>query len=1819
MSFFPNKKDCFPTEVLQAAARASSDMKTLTDLLVRLGPDDVEENCFNQALIICVQNGDLTAVGKLLLKGARGWDEGIDVALSRFHFSVAALLYLSRAAHVGDSDFIAKLFRPDDPSVKIRRDDNVGHVRRHIANGAIEPVAHVPIKVGMRKKQYGAVYQLLLHTDCDVETGRADWRGLALKELQPEWLKAIGPWGQRLSFMSNFLSFIPNEVGCLDKLQRLNLAHNNLSRVPSALVQLPQLRSLNVSNNKLTELPQSCEWTGTMTVLNLSSNSLKSLPSGIQSTNLKQIRLTHNPMTEVPRAVCFCEGLESLDISHTEIAFLPNDMGRLLHLTELGTDGLEIDDPNPTLVKNPKDCVQYLRQRLRGAEPFYKMKMMIVGYAARGKTTLVGRLLNNEVSNLSTVGIELNEWTYAPAVLGQKFTFQIWDFGGQEEYYATHQCFLSARSLYLVVWRLTDGDEGIGELRLWLDNIAARAPDSPIIIVGTFLDGLTSEERDAKLEVRLLEKANDLTTLPRYKKLKVVSLVAVSCVKETLENIDLLKREIYEAAAGATIGRTKVMGEKIPASYVQLERRLTRYRAKVSRTNAPPIMTRQELRLFVRRSQSTRNDICDDDEFDTAVRFQHQIGSLLHFNDASGRLSNLYFIDPRWLCDMMATVITVRERNPYIMNGILRVASLPQLFKDKRFPPDLHVEYLSLLNRFEIALPLDQKHILIPSMLPPDPPADVPLLFCSSPVLSRQHSMAYMPPGFWSRLIARLLSFIKDLVIWLPPNETKPVAVAGDPPPAIEVNVVDEDEKKDEEEIVPDTEKKENAADDVDESKVRSKSKSLSLTSESTDGSTGGESTVASLPKGDDEKPLWSDDDDDDDDDDDGDEDGNKARADLAQTGRRDSNWEIVFQEGHYDDRHLSVKSLDDVTPAAAAKRSPFQVRSGSQFSTGSQNSARRKKVNQVLSKNRGGPDDLEVLQKYKLTYWRTGLCFSHPHVFFMIRKLDEDSKYKRPGIETITSSGRNGTKALGRLVDHINRLIGEWFPGLDGTDGVRPLVAQLCSCIECKRLGRENVHMFDYEVDCLAALSKSPTIRCPNHDNPVQLAELVPELLLTDVDAKYHLVENDIHVDKDEDNLLGRGGFGEVYRGYCRGETVAIKTYLDVAGQSEPASQFKEIRQEAIVLQKISHPNLVGMVGICLRPLLLVLDLAPLGSLSAFVKSQGPIHRVVVHKIAGQVAAALAYLHDQSIIFRDLKAGNVLLWSLDVEAEINIKLTDYGIATFAAPSGLKGFEGTKGFQAPEMLRYSGTEEYTCMVDVYAYAMFLYQLIARRPPFHNYSEVEVSPAVLQGRRPIVSDLPLTQCGLLYLAGLMAQCWSGNALDRVPANAVPSLVYNPTFVATLGAAHVDSNDDDSCRGCILVDAAQLWIGTTELNNTVKIGVYNLKKLTSSPPKASFTLNGAKCLHMSNHGASVWIGIADSSSSRDSHLYEYQTDKSNQPLLIKKYLINRHVTSVCIIDNVLVVGNDAGSIETIELVQESSSKSSSQPQRLDVVNVGKYSILALFYFDESIWCISKRYVQIFDRDDLSFEGMWTHPTIDSAISVVQASLDRKQIWCSYVDAPTLSAWNTDEKHTLHKDIVLDETTPVNDFAVNVDTIWIATTDGRICVVDMETGTKIYMFDPYRRKIGRLLSGSLSGPCGTESGLVVSVGHAWAPYNPLEEIMLPTALTAKATGGPTIVLWDALSANEMRRVVGLSEKAERESAGAATGDASSVLRYTDTNEWAEEMKERGEYAADGPVSNDHLTTTTTNGETLISDGSVEGESRSDVCMTTTVNASD
>ena len=177
----------------------------------------------------------------------------------------------------------------------------------------------------------------------------------------------------------------------------------------------------------------------------------------------------------------------------------------------------------------------------------------------------------------------------------------------------------------------------------------------------------------------------------------------------------------------------------------------------------------------------------------------------------------------------------------------------------------------------------------------------------------------------------------------------------------------------------------------------------------------------------------------------------------------------------------------------------------------------------------------------------------------------------------------------------------------------------------------------------------------------------IAPDMFLFDIGKKFHLQEADIHYNEDRDSLLGRGGFGHVYKGLYKNKQVAVKRYT-----SSKEESFKELRIEAKILQKLRHPCLVCLVGVCMNPYALILEMAPLGSLKSHIltEKRTPIPRLVIYRMAGQVAAALSFLHSNGIIFRDLKSSNVLLWSVDPEALCHCKVTDFGLATYQSPVG---------------------------------------------------------------------------------------------------------------------------------------------------------------------------------------------------------------------------------------------------------------------------------------------------------------------------------------------------------------------------------------------------------------------------------------------------------------------------------------------------------------------------------------------------------------------
>ncbi|KAG6520027.1 hypothetical protein ZIOFF_017056 [Zingiber officinale] len=198
--------------------------------------------------------------------------------------------------------------------------------------------------------------------------------------------------------------------------------------------------------------------------------------------------------------------------------------------------------------------------------------------------------------------------------------------------------------------------------------------------------------------------------------------------------------------------------------------------------------------------------------------------------------------------------------------------------------------------------------------------------------------------------------------------------------------------------------------------------------------------------------------------------------------------------------------------------------------------------------------------------------------------------------------------------------------------------------------------------------------------------------------------------------NILGRGGFGLVYKGDHNGTTIAVKRNgYDSTGNKG----HEEFKAEIEVLRKVKHKNLVALVGFCDddREKLLVYEYMAGGTLTEHLfqwQSSGepPLNWNQRLVIALDVARAIEYLHSlaqESYIHRDLKPSNILL-----DKDLRAKVSDFGLAKLAADdqkSMQTRLAGTFGYLAPE---YATTGRVSTKVDVYAFGVILMELITGR-------------------------------------------------------------------------------------------------------------------------------------------------------------------------------------------------------------------------------------------------------------------------------------------------------------------------------------------------------------------------------------------------------------------------------------------------------------------------------------------------------------------------
>ncbi|XP_028788797.1 putative receptor-like protein kinase At4g00960 [Neltuma alba] len=198
------------------------------------------------------------------------------------------------------------------------------------------------------------------------------------------------------------------------------------------------------------------------------------------------------------------------------------------------------------------------------------------------------------------------------------------------------------------------------------------------------------------------------------------------------------------------------------------------------------------------------------------------------------------------------------------------------------------------------------------------------------------------------------------------------------------------------------------------------------------------------------------------------------------------------------------------------------------------------------------------------------------------------------------------------------------------------------------------------------------------------------------------------------QENGLGQGGFGQVYKGILsNGQEIAVKRLSKSSGQG-----VEEFKNEVLLIARLQHRNLVALLGFCIeeQEKILIYEYVPNKSLDNFLFGSQKIKVLNWEercKIIGGVARGILYLHDYArvkIIHRDLKPSNILL-----DNEMNPKIADFGMARMVGINEIEentsNIVGTYGYMSPE---YAMFGQYSEKSDVFSFGVIVLEMISGR-------------------------------------------------------------------------------------------------------------------------------------------------------------------------------------------------------------------------------------------------------------------------------------------------------------------------------------------------------------------------------------------------------------------------------------------------------------------------------------------------------------------------
>jgi internalin A len=505
-------------------------------------------------------------------------------------------------------------------------------------------------------------------------------------------LRTLFLWG-------NQIRIIPEEIARLKNLQVLFMDNNQISFIPDVIAQLSNLQTLNLDNNQISNIPEAISQLTKLQLLSLANNQISIIPEAItQLPNLKSLALSNNQISVIPDAIAQLANLQSLGLSQNRISDIPDVIGKMSNLQRLYIDGNILQIPLEILhdCKNPVAIIGYWQKLKQGErKPLNEAKVILIGHGAVGKTSLVRQLIdgNFKPDETKTEGIDISHWQITARE--ETVKLRVWDFGGQEIMHATHQFFLTERSLYLLVLNARK-DEGNNDVEYWLKIIESFGKDSPVLIIAN-----KSDEHPLKLNRRHLQE--------KYPNIQ--GFFETSC--KTGQGLDELRTVIVQQIAAMD----HVFNE-LPLQWFHLKEQIEQdNRDHISYTEYERLCSYQ----YISGSQERYN----------LIRLLHLLGIVLNFAE-DPNLQDTSVLKPEWVT---GGVYRILNDNRLITKhkGMLKWQDLHRILKPKnKSDLDCYKKnedkriIIEMMKKFEMCFPIDSNPqnpiYLIPELLYEDEP-----------------------------------------------------------------------------------------------------------------------------------------------------------------------------------------------------------------------------------------------------------------------------------------------------------------------------------------------------------------------------------------------------------------------------------------------------------------------------------------------------------------------------------------------------------------------------------------------------------------------------------------------------------------------------------------------------------------------------------------------------------------------------------------------------------------------------------------------------------------------------------------------------------------------------------------------------------------------------------------------------------------------------------------------------------------------------------------------------------------------------------------